>query len=280
MIKLIAIDMDGTLLSSSHIISPLNRKALKTANDKGIKVVLCSGRRIHNLLDYAKELGIDGEDGFVVGNNGAGAMRIRDNKVVYKNFLTAMEARIIAEVCDSVNANYTIHTFDAAISPRDNIYSKYEAGLNGIDLTIMHPKKLSDETMVTNILVLDEVEILDGYEKTIMDAFSDKYRIIRTMPMYLEIMKKDVSKFTGIMAVADLFGIRENEIMSIGDAPNDLEMITFAGIGVAMGNAQKTVKDAADYITRSNDEDGVAYAMNRFLKLEMEEFTHEEVEYE
>ncbi|HCW73561.1 MAG TPA: hypothetical protein DHM90_06975, partial [Clostridiaceae bacterium] len=59
-----------------------------------------------------------------------------------------------------------------------------------------------------------------------------------------------------------------------------LEMITYAGIGVAMGNAQKTVKDAADYITRSNDEDGVAYAMNRFLKLEMKEFTHEEVEYE
>ncbi len=280
MIKLVAIDMDGTLLSSAHNVSPLNRKALKIANDKGIKVVLCSGRRIHNLLDYAKDLGIDGDEGFVVGNNGAGAMRIGDNKVVYKNFLTAVEAKRIAEVCDRVNANYTVHTFDAAISPRDNIYSKYEAGLNGIDLTIMHPKTLSDETMVTNILVLDEAEILDGYEKTIMDAFSDKYRIIRTMPMYLEIMKKDVSKFSGIMAVAELFGIRDNEIMSIGDAPNDLEMINYAGIGVAMGNAQKTVKDAADYITRSNDEDGVAYAMNRFLKLEMKEFTHEEVEYE
>ena len=280
MIKLIAIDMDGTLLSSAHNVSPLNRKALKIANDRGIKVVLCSGRRIHNLLEYAKELGIDKEEGYVVGNNGAGAMRIRDNKLVYENFLTAGEAQLIAEVCDSVNANYTIHTFDAAITPRENVYSKYEADLNNIDLTIMHPRTLSDETIVTNILVLDEVEILNSYERIIMDAFKKKYRIIRTMPMYLEIMKKEVSNFKGIMAVADLFGIKDHEIMSIGDAPNDLEMIAYAGVGVAMGNAQKVVKDAADYITRSNDEDGVAYAMNRFLKLDMKEFTNEEVEYE
>lgn len=280
MIKLVAIDMDGTLLSSAHNVSSINQKALKIAHEKGIKVVLCSGRRILNLMDYARKLGIDGEEGFVVGNNGAGAMRIRDKKVVYKNFLTALEAKRIAEVCDSVNANYTVHTFDAAISPRENIYSKYEADLNDIPLTIMHPKDLSDETMVTNILVLDEVDILNGYERIIMDAFSQKYRIIRTMPMYLEIMKKEVSKFKGIMAVADLYGIRENEIMSIGDAPNDLEMIAYAGVGVAMGNAQKVIKDAADYITLSNDEHGVAYAMNRFLKLDMEEFIHEEVEYE
>ncbi len=205
-------------------------------------------------------------------------MRIRDNKVVYKNFLTAVEAKRISEVCDSVNANYTIHTFDAAITPRENVYSSYETNLNNIALTIMHPRDLSDETMVTNILVLDEEEILNDYEKIIMDAFSQKYRIIRTMPMYLEIMKKEVSKFKGIMAVADLFGIEENEVMSIGDAPNDLEMIAYAGVGVAMGNAQKVIKDAADFITLSNDEDGVAYAMNRFLKLGMKEFTHEEVE--
>ncbi|WP_312650832.1 Cof-type HAD-IIB family hydrolase [Proteiniclasticum sp.] len=278
MIRLVAIDMDGTLLSSEHKVSPLNRKALKLADEKGIKVVLCSGRRIHNLLDYAKELGIDGNEGFVVGNNGAGAMRIADSKVIYENYLTAAEAQSIAEVCDSVDANYTVHTFDAAISPRENLYSKYEAGLNGIDLTIMHPSALADETMVTNMLVLDEVETLNGYEKVIMDTFSEKYRIIRTMPMYLEIMKKEVTKFNGIMAVADLFGIRDDEIMSIGDAANDLEMIVHAGVGVAMGNAQKVIKDAADYITLRNDEDGVAYAMNRFLKLDMIEFKHEEVE--
>lgn len=280
MIRLVAIDMDGTLLSSEHNVSALNRKALKIANEKGIKVVLCSGRRIHNLLDYAKELGIDGEEGFVVGNNGAGAMRIRDNKVVYENFMSAEEARVIAEVCDSVNANYTIHTLDAAITPRENVYSTYETDLNNIPLTIMHPKALSDEAVVTNILVLDEVETLNGYEKVIMDAFKAQYRIIRTMPMYLEIMKMEVSKFKGIMAVADLYGITKDEVMSIGDAPNDLEMIAYAGVGVAMGNAQKVIKEAADYITRSNDADGVAYAMNKFLNLNMTEFTSEEVEYE
>lgn len=280
MIRLVAIDMDGTLLSSEHHVSALNRKALKIADEKGIKVVLCSGRRIHNLLDYAKELGIDGEEGFVVGNNGAGAMRIRDNKVVYENFMSAEEAREIAKVCDSVNANYTIHTLDAAITPRENLYSTYETDLNNIPLTIMHPIALSDEAVVTNILVLDEVETLNGYEKVILDAFKEQYRIIRTMPMYLEIMRMGVSKFKGIMAVADLYGITEDEVMSIGDAPNDFEMIAYAGIGVAMGNAQKVIKDAADYITRSNDEDGVAYALNKFLNLNMTEFTSEEVEYE
>lgn len=275
MIKLAAIDMDGTLLSSDHTISEVNRKALRLASEKGVKVVLCSGRTIHNLLEFAEDLGIDGEDDYVVGYNGAGALRIRDRKFVYENCMTGLEAKRISEICDGVDANYTIHTFYESMTPRDNPHSALESGLNNVPLYIRHPRELGDQDVVTKVLVLDDEEVLDRYAGVILDALSRDYHIVRTMPIYLEILRKNVSKFSGTMAVAELHGIEREEILAIGDAPNDLEIIRGAGIGVAMGNAQASIQKEADFVTLINDEHGVAYALNRFLDLGMEEFQKE-----
>ena len=272
MIKLVAIDMDGTLLSSGLSISETNRKAIRLARENGTKVVLCSGRTVHNLLQYARELGIDDEDDFIVGYNGAGAMQVREEKFIYKNCMNGKEAKIISALCDRVDANYTIHTFYESMTPRANPYSTEESGLNHVPLTIRHPRELHDEEPVTKVLVLDDEEVLDGYVGFLMEQLGEQYNLVRTMPFYLEIMRKNVSKFTGIMAVAEQFGFKPSEILAIGDAPNDLEIILNAGIGVAMGNAQKSLKAVAKFVTETNDHDGVAYAMNKFLELNMEEF--------
>lgn len=272
MIKLVAIDMDGTLLSSGLSISNANRKAIRLARENGTKVVLCSGRTIHSLLHYAKELGIDDEDDYIVGYNGAGAVHVKDEKFIYKNCMNGREAKIIAALCDRVDANYSIHTFSESMTPRANPYSTKESGLNNVPLMIRHPRELHDEEPVTKVLVLDDERVLDQYVHILMEQLGGQYQIVRTMPFYLEIMRKNVTKFTGIMAVADQFGFDQSEILAIGDALNDLEIILYAGIGVAMGNAQKSLKDVAKFVTKTNDHDGVAYAMNKFLELNMEEF--------
>lgn len=272
MIKLVAIDMDGTLLNTGLSISETNKKAIRLAREKGAKVVLCSGRTIHNLLEYAEELEIDGDDDYVVGYNGAGALRIKGKEFIYQNCLTGREAKGISEICDRVDANYTIHTFYESMTPRANEYSTHESNLNNVPLYIKHPRELDDEDIVTKVLVLDQEEVLDTYVKVITDELQDKYNVVRTMPFYLEIMRKNVSKFSGIMAVADRFGFDRSEILAIGDAPNDREIIENAGIGIAMGNAQDSVKELAKFVTDTNDNDGVAYALNKFLDLSMEEF--------
>lgn len=275
MIKLVAIDLDGTLLSSDHTVSELNKKAIMRAEEKGIKMVLCSGRTVHNLLGFAKDLDISGKEDYVVGYNGAGAVRIHDEVFIYNESLTGKDAKIIAKICDEVDANFTVHTFYESMTPRENPYSTHESALNDVPLFLKHPKELNDDDLVTKVLILDHPDKIDGYEAHIREYLSGNYHVVRTMPIYLEVLKKGISKYSGIMAVADLHHIRKEEIMAIGDAPNDLEIIKEAGLGVAMENAEELVKDHASFVTKTNEEDGVAYAMNRFLDLGLDDYFKE-----
>ncbi len=272
MIKLVAIDLDGTLLNQNHTVSEINKMAILRAKEKNIKIVLCSGRTIHNLLGFAKELEINGVEDYVVGYNGAGAVKVHNEEFIYNESLRGNDAKIIARICDEVDANYTVHTFYESMTPRLNPYSIEESGLNGVPLLLQHPRELPDEDMVTKVLILDDPKKIDGYETHIRDNLSEHYHVVRTMPIYLEVLKKGVNKFSGIKAVADLHQIKKEEIMAMGDAPNDLEIIKEAGIGIAMKNAQESIRDQADFITRTNEENGVAYALNHFLSLDMDDY--------
>lgn len=272
MIKLVAIDLDGTLLNQEHIVSELNKKAILKAKDKKIKIVLCSGRTIQNVLGFAKELEISGEEDYVVGYNGAGAVRVSNQEFIYNESLTGSDAKYIARICEEVDANYTVHTFSESMTPRQNPHSIHESALNGVPLFIKHPGELKDEAMVTKVLILDDPEKIDGYEAHIRECLSMDYHVVRTMPIYLEVLKKGISKYSGIMAVADLHQIKKEEIMAMGDALNDFEIIKEAGIGVAMENAHGSIIDVANFITRTNEENGVAYALNHFLNLEMDDY--------
>jgi len=165
-----------------------------------------------------------------------------------------------------------VHTFRRAFTPRDNVHSRRETELNGVELFIENPEGLSDEEVVTKVLVLDDPEILDGYAPRLYEALGEEFHVVQTMPIYLEIMRKHVNKYVGIMAVAKELGIQREEILAIGDAMNDYEILKEAGIGVAMGNAEDKVKEAADFVTTDHEEHGVAYALNHFLQLGMNDF--------
>lgn len=273
MIRLVAIDMDGTLLSKKHTVSEVNRRAIALAKEKGVKIVLCSGRTIENLLSFTKELDLYGEEDYVVGYNGAGAVKSATGEFIYKNCLTGKETKAITKVCDSVNANYTVHTFRKALTPRENVHSRMETDLNGVELYIENPETLPDDEVVTKVLVLDDPDVLDQYALTLYDALGKEFHVVQTMPIYLEIMRKNVNKYVGIMAVAKELGIPREEILAIGDAMNDYEIIKEAGIGVAMGNAEDRVKEAADFVTIDHEKHGVAYALNYFLHLGMNDFS-------
>ena len=151
MIRLVAIDMDGTLLSKEHTVSEINQKAIALAKEKGIKVVLCSGRTIENLLSFTKELNLHGEEDYVVGYNGAGAVKSASGEFIYENCLTGKETKAITKICDDLGANYTVHTFKRAFTPRDNVHSRRETELNGVELFIENPEGLLDEDFVDQL---------------------------------------------------------------------------------------------------------------------------------
>lgn len=271
MIRLIALDMDGTLLNSRMEISETNKKAITLAVEKGARVVLCSGRPIQGLVKYLERLDLYNDEEFLIGYNGAILVSAVSKKVLFNQSLTGRDAKEIARAADALGANCIVHYLDRAVTPRENYYSTLEATVNGIPLDIVDIETIGDGDMVPKVLFLDYEHILDGYIDRIPEQIRERFTLVRTAPFFLEVLQKGLSKYSAISHLAEVLGIDNDEIIAIGDSENDYEMVKYVGNGVAMGNAYDSVKQVASFITRTEEEDGVAYALNRFMDLGMTE---------
>ena len=146
-----------------------------------------------------------------------------------------------------------------------NEYSQLEGRINGIEVHEVNFDTVSEEEDIIKIMFIDPEEVLEEAIKKIPQAIFEKYTVVRSAPFFLEFLNKASSKGTGVKALTEYLHIKQEEVICIGDAGNDLDMIQFAGLGVAMGNAFDEVKEAADYITKNNDEDGVAHVIEKFI---------------
>lgn len=272
MIRLVALDMDGTLLNSRLEISEANRRAIRLACENGARIVLCSGRPIKGLVKYIEELGLYNDEEFLIGFNGALVVQAKSKKRVYEQGMKGKDAKLLARTAKEIGANCIIHFADHAMTPVENFYSTLEATVNGIPLEIGDPETIDDEETVMKVLFLDYEHILEGYLGKIPEVIRQKHEIVRTAPFFLEFLDKGLSKYSALSALARELGIGNDEVMAIGDSENDFEMVKYSGVGVAMGNAIDSLKNVAKLVTRTEDEDGVAYAINKVMELGMEEF--------
>lgn len=272
MIKLVAIDIDGTLMDDNLEISRLNEKAIKLAIDKGIKIVFCSGRSVLSLLSLIDKFNLKSDDEYVVGYNGAMGTNIISKEVVFEDSLKGKDVKKLAKAAGKLDIDYSIHLYDKVISNRKNYYSDYEAKINGLPLEIKQLSEIDDNINIPKIIILGkESKLNEAIEKMPDFIFSD-YNAIKSTKNFLEIVKLGISKYTGTMKIANLIGIKKKEILGIGDELNDLALIKGVGVGVAMENANPLLIQKADFVTKSNNESGVAYALNKYLKLNMNEF--------
>lgn len=271
MIRLVAIDMDGTLLDSKNRISAKNRNAVREAKAQGVRVVLSSGRTTGNLRTYLKELGLSDAKEYVVGYNGALALEAWSGRILHHDMLTKADVLRITGHLEAMGANYSVHTLEDVWIPREHPIARYEAEVNGVPVVLRHPDGLPADALVPKIIVLDEEEILDRHEKALPDWLRAEYTVVRSQDIFLDVLKKGVSKYRGVQAVARELGIDTAEILALGDAENDRVLLSMAGVGVAMGNASEAIQAVADYTTRTNDQDGVAHALKRFLNLNLDE---------
>ncbi len=265
MYKLVAIDIDGTLLNSKNIISQRNHSAIQAAKKKGVKIVLATGRPMDGIKCYLSELNLLEKGDYAVAFNGALVQDSHNGAVLSKKGLTLDELNYLYNLSLELEVNIHALTPSRCITPKYSKYSQHEADINKIPLDIVDFNTLNKDTEIIKAMYIDEKEILDRVVANLPEVVYEKFTILRSAPFFLEFLNKEVNKGIGVAALAESLGIKKEEVICIGDAGNDLHMVEYAGLGVAMSNAFPELKDAADYITHSNDEDGVAHVIDKFI---------------
>ncbi|MGL4772694.1 MAG: Cof-type HAD-IIB family hydrolase [Clostridium sp.] len=272
-IKLICTDMDGTLLSSDHTISYENKEALKLASEKGILIAITTGRLYTSAKYYAHLIGVNGP---VICSNGAFIKNIKNEEVIYTDGFTSSESLKILEILSKYNISTYFNTFDSVLSFED-FPEDYPFVKSNKSLPEEYKINLIVDKDIKNHLTSNDGKILKAISFSIGKSHDDllkakaellstgEFEVVSSGPHNFEVMKKGTSKGNAIKKLAQILGINQDEIMCIGDSENDLSMIKYAGIGVAMGNALDEVKEIATFVTDTNDNSGVGKAILKIL---------------
>ncbi|MGL4740291.1 MAG: Cof-type HAD-IIB family hydrolase [Sarcina sp.] len=266
MYKLVAIDMDGTLLNSEKQISQRNRKAITDAVKAGAMVVIATGRGYVGIESHLKDLGLNVQGQYTLAMNGGAAYDSYTGKAVTSLGLKGKDLHRIYDLSQELNLKIQAYTLDECLAIEDNEFTEFERVHVGTPVKILESyKDISEDDDIMKVLLMGEPAFIDSKIKLIPEEFSRDYTMVKSLPMCLEIMNKNCNKGIGLKELAHKLGVKQEEVIAIGDEQNDFEMIKFAGLGVAMGNANQIIKDVANYETKTNDEDGVALVIEKFI---------------
>ncbi|KEY56552.1 sugar-phosphatase [Serratia sp. DD3] len=266
-IELIAIDMDGTLLNPQHQITPAVKQAISAARAQGVKVVLATGRPYVGVQDYLCQLDMQGADDFCITYNGALVLKAADGTCILQETLSFDDYLYFEQLARQLGVHYHAFDFDTLYTPNKNIgkYTIREAGITGIPLKYRSVEEMDRTLRFPKVMMIDEPELLEHAIAHLPAEAGERYTIMKSAPFYLEILHQRVDKGAGVKMLADHLGIKQQNVMALGDQGNDIAMIEYAGVGVAMGNAIAELKEIAQFVTSTNTEDGVARAIEKFV---------------
>jgi hypothetical protein len=270
-IKLIAVDMDGTLLNSKKECSKRTMETLKKAVEQGVFLVPATGRAINGFPHVLDELNLQ----YGIFCNGASCYQIQKKELIAKTHFTLDETLKLLEIAEKYSASHDVYADGWGYCEARYLdhFEEYASDVH-IEQLIKNTRKRLDGSLQEFLIEHQmTVEKINMFFKDV----ADREKAIRefeatglTQPVCslfnnLEMGKLGVSKGTALLQIGEVLGIAPEEMMACGDAGNDLSMIKAAGIGVAMGNAMEEIKAVADYVTDTNDNDGVAKAIEKFL---------------
>ncbi len=263
--KLIAFDVDDTLLTTEKVISPKTKQALLNAQKNGIKLCVASGRLPYGVKPYAEELDVLNNGGYYLGFNG-GAVLNSGNELIGKTYLDSKYIEPVYEVLRPTNVTTMVHKGDIIYADRKvNDYTHIEPDVIGLPLNLVDDIAEFVDWKLHKILLCGEPGELKEVEGKLKAKFADDVDIYLSAPWFLEVMPNGVNKGLGVEKVCADMGISMDEVMAFGDNYNDIPMLEMAGLGIAMGNAEDEVKNSADYVTDTCDLDGIAKALGKFL---------------
>lgn len=289
MYKLMAIDLDGTLLNSFGEVSEDTRKALLEAKEKGTEVVLSSGRPISSTESLAVELGVDN---YLISGNGAAVYDIKEQKILYDRFLTKEQVLNIAKLCEENSFFYSVYTEDEVITSslnynvlfyhKENVkkveekrthinvvqniaeYIEQSGKERFLKITVCDESRFIFNSIVKRLKEINGIDVLEVEymsRKKIKSGTED----IDIQYYYTEITNENVNKWTAIEFLLEKLDIKREEVIAIGDNMNDKEMIVEAGLGVVMGNSNPTMKELGDVIVSDNNSEGVLEAIKKYV---------------
>lgn len=265
MYKLIAVDLDGTLLNEKKEISIRCQENISKLKEMGKKIILATGRPLRGMLPYIELLDLLDENNYVVSYNGALVQNTKGDQVLFDKPLSLDSYKELYAVSKQLGVNIHALTGSSVLTPKNNPYTGIESSINQIPIIEGSPDDIDVSTNIIKVMFVDDPKKLDDIIPIIPKWVKEKYSIVRSAPIFLEFLNKGVDKGVGVSIIAERYGIRPHEVICVGDAGNDIGMIQYAGLGVAMGNATEDVKAEADYITLTNEEDGVAHIIEKFM---------------
>ncbi len=289
MYKLVAIDLDGTLLNSYGEVSNENKQAIKNAINNGVEIVLSSGRIGDSVESIAYDLGANN---YYISGNGSMLYNMKENKIEYENFIEKEKMLKLIKICDENSIYYSIYTENMVItkSLKYNVaFYNYEnskklsnkrTNINIVQNIYEYVENLEDNKFL-KITICDDSEIIfsriiDKFKKInnidVLDVAHMSRKIIKDgteeVPVeyyYTEITNKNADKWTAIEYLIKKLNIKKEEVIAIGDNMNDELMIKNAGKGVAMGQSNPKIKEIADVVTQDNNNNGVANILNKLI---------------
>ncbi|MBB1086596.1 sugar-phosphatase [Limosilactobacillus fastidiosus] len=269
-IKLVAIDIDATLINDQRQITLKTKRVLEAARQQGVKIVLCTGRPMTGVDAYLTELGLNHQDEeYVISFNGALAQSTNERVMVnytltFDDYIDWQAFCTKNDVKSQFESRNYIYTTNRDLSP----WTIHESDLVSMPVRIRSLDELAhmqDQYVIAKGMMLGDKEKLDQIQNKFIKRFGNRFTVIRSENFYLEIVNHRASKGSTLKALSDELGIKQDEVMALGNAQNDNSMIKYAGIGVAMGNAIPETKAVADVITDTNNNDGVGKAIEKYV---------------
>lgn len=260
--KLMAVDIDGTLLNDRGELTENTKNAIKQWVDKGLIFTIASGRPIQGIEKLNRTLNLDVP---FITYNGAMVVMGKSGKVLYEQKLSRNDSREIISLGNNYNATIMIWNDNKLYVPQINERVENYKMISGVEPILIDNLEKIIEKGVTKILWYDEVEKIAQYQKEIGSFLSENVNFHPSRPYFMEFVDKNASKAIAMEKLGQFYGIKQSEMIAVGDGFNDLSMIEYAGLGVAMANSPREVKEKADYITLSNEEDGVAHVIFEFI---------------
>ena len=271
MYKLVAIDLDGTLLDINKEISDRNKKAIGLAMQKGVKIVVCSGKVFTGARLYAKQIGsVDP----IIACNGAIITESHNGNILYSDYMKLEVCLKINEICQKHRVYYHVYAGDTMLTEKLGFTSKKYFERNKtlppedrVDIEVVKNMEAKLKSIPGRVLkfviVSDDLQLLrrvrqDMEQLSEVDVMSSNYD-------NFEVMNKGVSKGAALEKLSGIYGILPEQMIAIGDNENDVSMFDYAGLSIAMENGEAIAKAAAKYITAPNDADGVAQAIEKFV---------------
>lgn len=265
--RAIALDLDGTLTNHDKVVTPKTCEALLQAEAEGVVIILASGRPTYGIEPVAECLELDKRGGYILSYNGGNIVNAKTGEKLFAQFLPDEVIPILYRYAKEKNHALLGYAGNEIITEMpDDQYVKEESRINKMNIRKVENLFEALEPHPTKLLMTGDPADMLKAENELSEILGDRMDIFRSAPFFLELVPKGIDKAKSLLRLLSKINLTPADMIAFGDGYNDLSMLKLAGMGVAMQNAAPEVRAEADYITLSNEEDGVAAALEHFCK--------------